>query len=103
MGKNIESAIDENQQCDQSKLRLINERFNRRLDASAFGGVRELQIDHGLKVTSSTLLHKSFTDMCFCEKSQVCISYNTKLKAFFFFYFSKHKFKFELFLHCRSI
>ncbi|XP_011493883.1 PREDICTED: uncharacterized protein LOC105359101 [Ceratosolen solmsi marchali] len=51
-------------------LRVMNERFKSRLDEKYFEGVRDEKIYHGLKVTSSTILDKVFTNICFCTKTQ---------------------------------
>ncbi|XP_023245438.1 WD repeat-containing protein 97-like [Copidosoma floridanum] len=54
----------------RGQLRAMNERFEERLDESVFEGVRDERVHHGLKLTASTVLYKSFVDLCFCDRTK---------------------------------
>lgn len=71
MGKNDELEFEEKRESWRTMLRVMNERFKSRLDENVFEGVRDEKIYHRLKLTAATTLHKAFTDMCFCDETQV--------------------------------
>jgi hypothetical protein len=71
MDNNDESYSEEKKESWRMSLRVINELSKSRLDEKVFDGVRTEKIYHGLEMTSSIILDKVFTTICFCVKTQV--------------------------------
>ncbi|KAJ8681325.1 hypothetical protein QAD02_017112 [Eretmocerus hayati] len=62
--------MEEKEEHWRATLRVMNERFKSRLDENVFEGVREEIIHHGLRHSITTTVHKTFTDLCFCNETQ---------------------------------
>ena len=75
MGKKDNEAAGEfgrdEEESRRTRLRVMNERFESRLDETVFEGVRDEAIYHGMKFASATALQKPFADICFCDETQV--------------------------------
>lgn len=56
----------------RSTLRGMHEQFKNQLNENVFENVRDERIHHGLKITTSIIIHRlGISELCFCPDTKV--------------------------------
>lgn len=65
------SSVTQRERYWRNTVEKMRERLKNRADAAMFEGIREDKLYHGLKLTSSTLMIGTLSEICYCTETQV--------------------------------